>query len=129
MLKNWYAMKPRTTRMANLLRIKALNAFRPMMATKMGRRALSFSLSRSKRGKRSFFFRRRPRAEMKYVVLTFRQGFCLPSGCDSSAVTSMPLFGLYTTSLAPKIISGNLYLSSCVLNTRAILLKIAASIF
>jgi hypothetical protein len=54
--------KPATSRMASLLRTRALRAFTPMMATKMGMRAFSFSLTSSRRGSRSFFFSI-PRAE------------------------------------------------------------------
>jgi hypothetical protein len=54
--------KPATRRKASLLRIRAFRDFTPMMATKIGMRALNFNLISSKRGRRSFFFSK-PRAE------------------------------------------------------------------
>jgi hypothetical protein len=54
--------KPATSRKASLLRIRAFKDFTPIMATKIGMRALSFNLISSRRGRRSFFFSK-PRAE------------------------------------------------------------------
>lgn len=60
-LTNCAITKPRTMVMANFDKIKALTAFRPMRATKIGIRAFIFSFMRSRTGKRSFFLSR-PRA-------------------------------------------------------------------
>lgn len=50
------AKNPRTRVMASLDRIRALVAFRPMRATKMGISIFIFSFIRTKTGNSSFFF-------------------------------------------------------------------------